>query len=114
MPSAKQGLRVWIDLANSPHPLLFAPVARALGERGDVVLITARDHAQTLELARERFPDVEVIGGESPAGRASKAGALVRRIRGLRDWARGQRPDIALSHNSYAQIVAARLAGIPA
>ncbi len=35
-------------------------------------------------------------------------------MRELRRWARGARPDVALSHNSYAQIVAARSAGVRA
>ncbi len=107
-------LRVWIDLSNSPHPLLFAPVARALEARGHSVLITARDNAQTVELARSSGQDVEVIGGESPGGRARKALALTGRVAALRRWARHTRPDVALSHNSYAQIVAARSARIPA
>jgi predicted glycosyltransferase len=106
-------MRVWIDLANSPHPLLFAPVARALETEGHSVLLTARDHAQTLELTRERWDRFACVGGESPPGRLAKARGLVARVRGLRRWAKANRPDVALSHNSYAQIVAARLAGIP-
>src|SRR5262249_12426577 len=51
-----RGVKVWIDLSNSPHPLLFAPIARALEGRGHEVAVTVRDHAQTLELARERWP----------------------------------------------------------
>jgi predicted glycosyltransferase len=114
MSTSGRQLRVWIDLANSPHPLLFAPVAHALAERGDEALVTARDHAQTLELTRERFDRVEVFGGESPGGRAAKAAAIARRVGELRRWARRAKPDVALSHNSYAQVAAARLAGIPA
>jgi uncharacterized protein len=106
-------MKIWIDLSNSPHPLLFGPVASRLEEAGHSVCVTARDNAQTLELARERWPGVEAIGGESPAGRVRKAASLLARVRGLRRWARGERPDLALSHNSYAQIVAARLARIP-
>jgi len=41
----------------SPHPLLFAPIARRLEELGHEVLVTVRDHAQTAELAFERWPD---------------------------------------------------------
>jgi predicted glycosyltransferase len=100
-------MRVWIDLANSPHPLLFAPVARLLQEAGHEVLLTARDNAQTVELARERWPEVEVIGGPSPKPRAGKAAAIAARVRELRRWARAQDAELALSHNSYAQIVAA-------
>ena len=107
-------MRIWIDLANSPHPLLFAPVGRRLQEQGHELLLTARDNAQTLELARERWPDVEVIGGESPAGRMNKAATLAQRIAGLRRWARAAKPELALSHGSYAQIVAARSLGLAA
>jgi uncharacterized protein len=106
-------MKVWIDLSNSPHPLLFAPVARRLGELGHTVQVTARDNAQTVELARERWPDVDVIGGQSPPGRVGKAAALVGRIARLRRWALANRPQVAVSHNSYAQIVAARLARVP-
>ena len=104
---------VWIDLSNSPHPLLFAPVAQRLEAIGDEVLVTARDNAQTAELARARWPRVDVIGGPSPASRLKKAGALARRVLALRRWARRRRPDLALSHNSYSQILAARLARTP-
>jgi hypothetical protein len=107
-------MRIWIDLSNSPHPLLFAPLSRALEERGHRVEITARDHAQTVALARERWQEVDVVGRASPSGRVTKARVLGDRIRALRAWARAHQPDLALSHNSYAQIVAARSTGIPA
>jgi predicted glycosyltransferase len=106
-------MRVWIDLANSPHPLLFAPIARRLETDGHEVLITSRDHAQTIALTRERWPAAEAIGGRSPASPAGKVWALTRRIAGLRRWASAHAPDVALSHNSYAQIVAARSLRIP-
>jgi predicted glycosyltransferase len=107
-------MRIWIDLSNSPHPLLFGPVARRLEESGHRVLITARDNAQTVELARERWSHIAVIGGISPKGRRAKAGAIWRRVTDLRRWARSNEPDVALSHNSYAQVVAARTLRIPA
>jgi predicted glycosyltransferase len=107
-------MRVWVDLANSPHPVLFAPVVRRLTELGAEVELTARDHAQTAALAVERWPDVEVIGGASPHGSQAKAGGLLRRTLNLRRWARARRIDVALSHNSYAQLLAARSLGIPA
>jgi len=107
-------VKVWIDLSNSPHPLLFEPIASRLQEAGADVAVTVRDHAQTGELARERWPEARVIGGPSPAGRAAKARALGDRALDLVRWARAGRPDVALSHNSYAQIIAARLAGVPA
>ena len=106
-------MRVWIDLSNSPHPLLFGPVARRLEQLGHDVAVTARDNAQTLQLARERWPEVTAIGGPSPPGRRAKLTAMGRRIAKLRRFARERRPHVALSHNSYGQLVAARLAGVP-
>ncbi len=107
-------MKVWIDLSNSPHPLLFSPIARRLEDLGHEVLVTARDNAQTVELAHEHFNDTAVIGVESPKNRAAKALAVGRRVARLREWAAARGPDVALSHNSYAQIVAARSLGVPA
>lgn len=112
-------MRVWIDLANSPHPLLFAPIVRRLRGRGDEVVITARDHAQTLQLAREYFDEVDVIGEASPDGRLAKAASVGGRVAALWSWARrsgregGGGIDLALSHNSYAQLLAARALRLP-
>jgi uncharacterized protein len=105
-------VKVWIDHSNSPHPLLFEPVVRRLAAHGHEVLHTARDNAQTVALARERWNRVEVIGGPTPKGRAAKARLIAQRARALRAWARRERPDLALSHGSYAQIVAAHSLGI--
>jgi predicted glycosyltransferase len=106
-------MRIWIDLSNSPHPLLFAPIARRLEELGHEIGVTARDNAQTVELTLERWPDAAIIGGQSPKSRARKVEVMIARIPLLRRWAQGFRPDVALSHNSYAQIVAARVLGLP-
>jgi uncharacterized protein len=105
-------VRVWVDLANSPHVLLFDPICERLAKDGHEVAITARDHAQTKELALERWPETEVIGGPSPEGRLRKGRQIARRVGELRRWARARRVEAALSHNSYAQIVAARTLGL--
>lgn len=105
-------MKVWIDFSNSPHPLLFAPVTRRLQELGHEVGITARDNAQTVELTLQRWPQATIFGGESPRSRAGKARAMGARVHDLRRWARGFAPDVALSHNSYGQILAARSLGL--
>jgi predicted glycosyltransferase len=107
-------MRIWLDLSNSPHALLFEPIVTALEERGHAVLITARDNSQTVELALQRWPETEIIGGESPRARGAKGATLARRVAELRRWARSRRPDVALSHNSYAQIIAAVACRLPA
>ena len=107
-------MRVWIDLSNSPHPLLFAPIAADLERAGAEVSVTYRDHAQTAELTLERWPDATLVGAPSPPGKVAKARAIGGRVADLRRWARRARPDVALSHNSYAQILAARALRVPA
>ena len=106
-------MKIWIDLANSPHPLLFAPITAQLEQLGHRVELTVRDSAQTLALARQRWPALDVVGGPSPPGKARKARAIASRVARLRAWARSRRPDLALGHNSYAQIAAARSLRIP-
>jgi uncharacterized protein len=106
-------VRVWIDLSNSPHPILFEPIVDELRGRGSEVLITARDHAQTVALASERWPDVRVIGARAPRGRLAKARAVAGRAAALARFGRGRGIDVAVSHNSYAQSVAARALRIP-
>lgn len=106
-------MKVWIDLANSPHVPTFEPIVAALRARGDTVLLTARDHAQTKELAQRAFGDVPLIGDESPAGKLQKGLGIARRALAMRAYARAERPDVALSHGSYAQLLGARLAGVP-
>jgi uncharacterized protein len=107
-------VRIWIDLSNSPHAPLFAPISSRLQNDGHEVLVTARDNAQTVELAREHWQEVTVIGGRSLDGRLAKGRGMLQRIGDLAGWARRARPDVALSHNSYGQIVAARRLGIRA
>jgi predicted glycosyltransferase len=107
-------MKVWIDLANSPHVPLFVPIAATLRARAHDVVFTCRDHAQTLALARDAWPDVQVVGGPSPRGRVAKTRTIVKRAAALHRVGRRERFDVALSHGSYAQIVAAWAARIPA
>ena len=105
-------MRVWIDLSNSPHVVFFEAVAAELEQAGHEVVLTARDHAQTVELARRVWPDIEIVGGASPPGKLGKVKGIAARAEALRRVARRIRPDVALSHGSYAQVVGARAARI--
>jgi predicted glycosyltransferase len=106
-------MRVWVDLANSPHVPLFVPIVARLRAAGHSVVLTARDHAQTLELALREWPEVLDVGGHSPSGRLAKGLSIIRRAWVLREIARDSRPDVALSHASYAQVIAARAERVP-
>jgi predicted glycosyltransferase len=107
-------MRVWIDIANAPHVRFFGPVVDRLRDDGDEVFLTARAHRETPVLARERWPSIELDGASSPSGRIGKGVAIAGRVSHLVRRARAFRPDVALSHNSYAQIAAASALRIPA
>lgn len=105
-------MRIWIDLANSPHVPFFRALVPEFAKSGHQVEITARDYAQTVELAKAAGLTPNVIGGHGGGRLARKAGNLVGRAAALARWARGRGFDLAVSHNSYAQIAAASCLGI--
>jgi predicted glycosyltransferase len=105
-------MRIWIDLANSPHVPFFRALVPEFTRRGHQVELTARDYAQTVEMAKARGLTPVVIGGHGGGRLAGKAGNLVGRSAALAKWARGRGLDLAVSHNSYAQIAAASGLGI--
>jgi predicted glycosyltransferase len=107
-------MKIWIDLANSPHVPFFRALVDEFARRGHMVEITARDFAQTVELAKLAGFDPEVIGAHGGRKLAGKAGNLIGRTAALRRWARPRKFDLAVSHNSYAQTAAARSLGIRA
>lgn len=106
-------LRIWIDLANSPHVLFFAPIVRDLEAAGHTVELTARDFAQTLELAKVFALDVRAVGGHGGGNRLGKIVNIAGRALALRRFGRAGRFDLAVSHNSYAHCLAARWLRIP-
>ena len=105
-------MRIWIDLANSPHVPFFGALIPEFKQRGHQIEVTARDYAQTVELAKAAGLTPVVIGGHGGGKLAGKAGNLVGRAASLAKWARGRGFELAVSHNSYAQIAAASGLGI--
>ncbi len=101
-------MRIWIDLANSPHVPFFRSLANEFIRRNHEVVVTARAFAETVELAHAAGFAPEVIGGHGGGRLSGKAGNLVQRALSLARWARGRDLELALSHNSYSQILAAR------
>jgi predicted glycosyltransferase len=107
-------MRIWIDLANSPHVPFFRALVPEFRARGHEVETTARRFAQTVELAEAAGFAPTVIGGHGGGRLSGKASNLVGRAWALARWARGRGFDLAVGHNSYSQVVAARLAGLRA
>jgi predicted glycosyltransferase len=107
-------LRIWIDLANTPHVLFFEPIIRELEKRGHSVLVTARSFANTLALVRARGLRARQIGAGHDTSRSDLLKHVYHftRTAQLMAFARG-RFDVAASPLSYTQASAARRLGIP-
>ena len=101
-------MRLWIDLANSPHVPFFKALTRRVASQGHEIEITAREFAETVPLAHAAGFSPEVIGAHGGRAVSKKAGSVGGRAWALASWARGRKFDLAISHNSYSQILAAR------
>jgi len=105
-------MRLWIDLANSPHVPFFKALVKRFVAQGHEVETTAREFAETIPLARAAGFTPEVVGVHAGRDVSKKAGSLLSRAWALAGWARKRKFDLAISHNSYSQILAARVLGI--
>jgi predicted glycosyltransferase len=106
-------VRVWIDLTNSPHVVIFAPLVRRLRDRGDDVSVTARAFAQTVELLELHGIEHTVIGHHGGGSRAGKARAATGRVAAMVQFGRRGRFDVAMAHGSTDLPMACRALRVP-
>lgn len=108
---------IWIDLDNSPHVPLFAPIIKHYRDTGVEVIVTARDHSQTIALLDlHAFGWTYTIigrhyGGNKLAktwGLLARASKLVSHIKRL-----PTKPLVAVSHGSRSMVLAAKWLRIP-
>jgi len=101
-------MRLWIDLANSPHVPFFKALSDRFISLGHEIETSAREFAETIPLANDAGFSPHVVGAHAGRQVSAKAGDLMRRAWALAGWARKRNFDLAISHNSYSQILAAR------
>lgn len=105
--------KVWIDLDNSPHVPFFAPIVEELKRRGCSVFVTARDCFQVRELADLLGLSYASIGRHYGKNKILKSFGLCKRALQLAPKILREKPDIALSHGSRAQLLSSALLGVP-
>jgi uncharacterized protein len=112
-PAAAKKKKIWIDLDNSPHVPFFLPIIAELRNRGYTVLLTARNSYQVCELLDFHHISCRVIGSHWGKNRFLKIlGTFVRAGR-LVPTVLSEKPDLAISHGSRAQLLAGSALGIP-
>ncbi len=112
MPTEGQK-KVWIDIDNSPHVPFFLPIIEELQRRGHKVLLTARDSYQVCELLDFHHLNCKVIGGHWGKNRFLKALGTLGRAARLLPLAFSEKPDLAISLVSRAQLLACKALRIP-
>jgi uncharacterized protein len=104
---------IWVDLDNSPHVPFFRPIINELSRRGYSVMSTARNCFQVGGLAEQMHLRCKAIGRHYGKNRVMKFIGLGIRTLQLLPLIRRGRPQLAVSHGSRSQLVAAKLLGIP-
>jgi predicted glycosyltransferase len=107
------GVKIWIDLDNTPHVPFFIPIIRELERRGHEVCITARDAFQVCELAKKNNLPFVQIGRHYGKKMLLKLWGLLWRSAQLAPFYFRQRPGLALSHGSRSQSLLCNLLRIP-
>ncbi len=110
---AKRAATIWIDLDNTPHVPFFKPIIRELEGRGYRVALTARDAFQVCDLAAQSGLRCRTIGRHYGKNRVMKVAGLALRGAQLLPFLFRERPALALSHGSRAQLLVCNLWRIP-
>jgi len=109
-----RGIKIWIDLDNTPHVPFFIPIIRELERRGHQVVLTARDAFQVCELAEEKGLQYIKIGRHYGKNPFMKVFGLLWRSAQLMPFCIRQRPSLSLSHGSRSQSLLCKLIRVPA
>jgi len=104
---------IWIDLDNSPHVPLFAPIIRELNKKGIKTLVTARDFAQTEDLLNVYGINAYIIGFHGGKNKIIKIVNLFYRAIQLYKFVRKFPLKLAISHGSRTQLVTTKFIGVP-
>jgi predicted glycosyltransferase len=105
--------KIWIDLDNSPHVPFFLPIMEELRKRGHEIMLTGRNSYQVCELLELNHLSCKVVGGHWGKNWFLKVlGTCLRSLR-LMPIAFKEKPDLAVSHGSRAQLIAGKTLGIP-
>ena len=105
--------KIWIDLDNSPHVPFFIPIMEELQKRGHQILLTARDSYQVCELLEFHHLACKVVGSHWGKNRFLKTLGTLGRAARLVPLAFREKPDLAISLVSRAQLLACKALGIP-
>ncbi len=104
---------IWVDCTAAAHPLVLGPLIERFEQRGDEVLVTAREYGQTLGILERLGIPYTAVGEHGGASTLGKGRALAGRSAQLARVVWNRRPDLALAHGSVDLAVVSFLFRIP-
>lgn len=110
---SSSGMKIWIDLENSPHVPYFRPIVKLLEAQGHTVLLTGRDAYQVRELVEFHHLPCQIIGRHYGKNKLAKVAGIVFRCWQLLPLIVKERPDLSVSHGSRTSLLLSRALGIP-
>jgi len=105
--------KVWIDLDNSPHVPFFKPIIEELNKQGYQETLSARDCFQVCGLADLFNLRYRRIGRHYGKNKVLKVLGTLYRSMQLLPFAIREKPALAVSHGSRAQLITSVILRIP-
>lgn len=106
-------MKVWLDVANSPHVAFLLPFIKRLESEGSTVIVTARDLGNSLSLLAQRDVRYQRIDGHGGKRLNAKILAFVKRCAALYRFVKSSGAEVAFTQSSFYVPLVARAAGIP-
>jgi predicted glycosyltransferase len=106
-------MRVWYDVCTGKHMRYGNALAKRLRSRGHEVVLTTREHPDTVGVADVVGEKPVVVGKYAPASLFSRLEASASRMMGFSKLFRNRLPDMAVAHQSVELCRTAFGLGVP-
>ena len=106
-------MKIWIDACTGKHVRYAWAIANRLRNSGYRLILTTREHPDTVALANMLGEEFTVVGEYDPASLFTKLQASVKRELSFCQMFKDDAPDLAISHQSIEACRVAFGLGIP-
>lgn len=105
---------IWIDVCNSPQVTFMRPFIEIIKESGHRLIVTARDHANTIDLLEQFGVEYTIVGAHYGRYKIAKVFGLFHRTFLLIYflWPHRKSLKVAFSQSSFYSPLAAKLLGV--
>ncbi len=109
----KINVRIWYDACTGKHIRYGAAIAKCLRKSGHEVILTTREHPDTLALASVIGEKPTIVGKYQPSSLSSRLEESANRIIQFSKMFKDQPPDMAVAHQSVELCRTAFGLGVP-